>query len=146
MTLLATPAEVIELSFIQDEVTPMYTGVILDTFIKAAEERFIKPLISPPLYKAVYADPVTFAALIEEIKPCLAYYSKLLSLNDFLYSEDANFKDLSSDAKKQLLKSTQNIAVALAKSLIAYIKTNHPTIYVAPTKKRVAGLLLITNH
>jgi hypothetical protein len=142
MTLLATPAEVIELSFIQDETTPMYTGVILDTFIKAAEVLFILPLIGTSLYNAVYTDPVTFAALIGEIKPCLAYYSKLLSLNDFLYSEDTNFKDLSSDAKKQLLKSTQNIADALANSLINYIKTNHPKIYIAPTKKRVAGLLI----
>lgn len=143
MTLLMTPAEVVTLSFIQPEVTPMRPGVILDTVIKAAEVQFIKPLISPSLFNAVYADPVAHASLIEEIKPCLAYYSKLLAFNEFMLSEDADFINLSADARQSLLRSIQNIADANAKALLDYIKTNHPTLYIPPQKKRVAGLLLI---
>jgi hypothetical protein len=143
MTLLMTPAEVVTLSFIQPEVTPMRPAVILDAVIKAAEEQFIKPLITASLYNAIYAAPVTYASLIDQIKPCLAYYTKLLTFNEFMLSEDANFVNLSADARQELLKSIHNIAKANAKTLLEYVKANYPLQYTAPLKKRVAGLLLI---
>jgi hypothetical protein len=143
MTLLITPTEVVNLAFIQPEVTPMRPAVILDAVIRAAEEQFIKALITPSLYNAIYAAPLNYASLIEQIKPCLAYYTKLLTFNEFMLSEDANFVNLSADARQSLLKSIQNIADANAKALLDYIKTNHPLQYTAPLKKRVAGLLLI---
>jgi len=72
MANLISEAEVIELAF-ERKVEP---GKIPENVIAAAQVKHVKPILGEDFYEVVVADLTTYATLITQIKPMLAYFVK----------------------------------------------------------------------
>ena len=78
---LITPSEVVSIAYIT-EIDP---SMVKTEIILAAETRFIKPILTPPLYNEVINNIINYQLLIVNyIQPCLAFYVKYTMMNQQL--------------------------------------------------------------
>jgi hypothetical protein len=135
-TLLITAQEVIDLSF--SERTNFKAAKIRDNIISAAQEEWIRPVLSDGFYYKLLATTGTLdeshTELLENyVKPCLAFYVKYLALPDIenpttnkgsqeLYSE--NSKGVSEKEKATKRNGAKDIGDTLAGVLKRFIENN----------------------
>lgn len=78
---LATKTELIELAF-----TRRITESRIPTdYLEIAQHKYIRPVLTKDLYDDVVANPASYAALLEYIKPVMAWYVRYLMLPELRF-------------------------------------------------------------
>lgn len=156
---LITPSEVIALAYI----TELDPAMIKPEVINTAEKKYIKPILSTPLYEDVVTNPTHYSLLITNyIQPCLAFYVKYTMMNQQLletsqYTPGVNPslspvlveistavllpKEHRRDAILEVLKIAQHKEALLYEFVI----TQNYSLYETPTSRRISGFRISLN-
>ena len=156
---LITPSEVITLAY----VTEIDPSMIKTEIIMTAEQNFIKPVLSTPLYNDVVNNPVNYQLLIVNyIQPCLAFFVKFSMLNQQLLETsqytpgvDPNLSPvlveittavlLPKDHRRETIQEVLTIARQKQTQLYEYIITQNFTLYETPSSRRISGFRVSMN-
>jgi hypothetical protein len=156
---LITPSEIISLAYI----TELDPGMIKEEVISTTEHKFIKPILSTPLYTDVQANPQRYHTLIEQyIKPCLAFYVKysvmnqqLLETSQYTPGIDPALSPVLVEISTAVLLPKEHRRDAIREVLILakykealmyeYIITQNYTLYEKPTTRRISGFRVSLN-
>ena len=133
--MLITAAQVIEMSFSNASTDP---SLIKSQYIRAAQARFIRPLIGDDMYDELVAEKdanvytgLNLTLIETYLQPALAFYVKLLCLADMrlnttsqgLMINNSEFANSGNrEDKADLAASTRDIADTLLNEAIKYIE------------------------
>jgi hypothetical protein len=130
---LMTSSEVISTAFNRTVATTQ----IKASDIEAAEWEYIRPILTENLYNEVIANTSTYSTLISTyIKPCLAYYTKSLIINDFMVDmsdrglnqlQNTDAQPASGQLRSDLKEDTIKKAKILADKLLDYVQQRYFT-------------------
>ncbi len=153
--ILITDTEVISKAYI----TIVDKSFIKDEIIDVAQRTYIKPVLGVALFEDVLQNPSNYTTLINDyISPCLAFFIKYLLYSQQIFAS-AEYSDpdpiqadtfvspeiaanIDTNMHYMAIKDILFIARQKEKILIDYLTNNPPTLYEAPTKKRISGFLL----
>lgn len=106
-----------------------------DSDIEIAEFKYIRPVLTENLYNAVVADTSTYSTLITTyVKPCLAYYVKLITLEGFYtelsdrginHLQGQNTQTVSSQARSDFKEEILLKARALEEKMLDYVNEQY---------------------
>jgi len=158
MTLI-TSTEVISLAYI----TELDPTMIKDEVIVTAERKYIRPILSAPLYEDVLANQQQYSTLIDQyVKPCLAFYVKfsmmnqqLLETSQYTPGADPSLSPvlveistavlLPKDHRRDALREVLLIAKYKEALLYEYVISQNYTLYEKPNSRRINGFRISMN-
>ncbi len=156
---LITSTEVISIAYI----TELDPTMIKDEIIATAERKYIRPILSVPLYEDVIANQQQYSTLIEQyVKPCLAFYVKFSMMNQQLIEtsqytpgadpslspvlvEISTAVLLPKDHRRDALREVLLIAKYKEALLYEYIVTQNYSLYEKPNSRRISGFRISMN-
>lgn len=156
---LITPTEVISIAY-ATELDPL---LIKPEIILAAETRFIKPILSTPLYNDIKTNPSLYINLINNhIKPCLAFFVKFWIMNQQLLEtsqytpgadpllapvlvEITTAVLLPKDHRRDAIREVYTIAQHKASQLYEYLITQNYSLYEKPAARIISGFRISMN-
>lgn len=156
---LITSTEVISIAYI----TELDPTMIKDEIIATAERKYIRPILSVPLYEDVVANQQQYSTLIEQyVKPCLAFYVKFSMMNQQLIEtsqytpgadpslspvlvEISTAVLLPKDHRRDALREVLLIAKYKEALLYEYIVTQNYSLYEKPNSRRISGFRISMN-
>ena len=157
--LLITPSEVISLAYI----TELDPSMIKPEVIHTCELKYIKPILSAPLYEDVINDIINYQLLIiNYIQPCLAFYVKysimnqqLLETSQYTPGSDPNLSpvlvevstvvQLPGQHRRDALREVLVIAKYWEVLLYEYVITQNYSLYEKPPSRIIAGFRISKN-
>ena len=156
---LITATETIAIAYI----TELDPTMIKDEIIVTAERKYIRPILSAPLYEDVVANQQQYSTLIDQyVKPCLAFYVKfsmmnqqLLETSQYTPGADPNLSPvlveistavlLPKDHRRDALHEVLLIAKYKEALLYEFIVTQNYTLYEKPNSRRINGFRISMN-
>ena len=156
---LITQSEVVTLAYIT-EIDP---SMIKPEVITTAETKYIKPILTTPLYNDILSNIDHYALIINHyIKPCLAFYVKYTMMNQQLletsqYTPGANpglspvlveistAVLLSKDHRRDAIREVLQIAQHKQALLYEFIITQNYSLYETPSSRRISGFRISNN-
>ncbi|TSA28899.1 MAG: hypothetical protein D4R67_02975 [Bacteroidetes bacterium] len=156
---LISPQEVIQLAYI----TELDPSMIKSEVIHTCELKYIKPILSPPLYEDVISNIPHYSFLISDyIQPCLAFYVKysimnqqLLETSQYTPGSDPNLSpvlvevstvvQLPGQHRRDALREVLVIARYWETLLYEYVITQNYSLYERPPARIVAGFRISKN-
>jgi hypothetical protein len=156
---LITPSEVVSIAYIT-EIDP---SMVKLEIILAAETRFIKPVLTPPLYNDVINNIINYQLLIANyIKPCLAFYVKytmmnqqLLETSQYTPGTDPSLSPvlveittavlLPKDHRRDAILEVLKIAQHKEALLYEFVITQNYSLYETPSSRRISGFRISMN-
>lgn len=134
---LITPAEVNAIAF-----SPQIdSALILDEIISAAEESFIIPAITQPVYNDLSVNPGMYSTLVQEyIKPYLAFCVKLLLYNQYL-TGTGTFT-IPTQQRWDVIQEITVISKAKKNLLVKYLSASAYPLFKAASSRRITGFLI----
>jgi hypothetical protein len=156
---LITPTEVVSIAYIT-EIDP---SMVKPEFITTAEKKFIKPVLSTPLYNDVINNTINYQLLIiNYIKPCLAFYVKytmmnqqLLETSQYTPGTDPSLSPvlveittavmLPRDHRRDAILEVLKIAQHKEALLYEFVITQNYTLYETPSSRRISGFRISLN-
>ena len=156
---LITSTEVISIAYI----TELDPTMIKDEIIATAERKYIRPILSVPLYEDVVANQQQYSTLIEQyVKPCLAFYVKfsmmnrqLIETSQYTPGADPSLSPvlveistavlLPKDHRRDALREVLLIAKYKEALLYEYIVTQNYSLYEKPNSRRISGFRISMN-
>ena len=135
---LITSAQVVALAYLP-AIDP---ALILIDVIKAAEARYIVPVLTLPLYNDVIANPGKYTTLITDyIMPCLAFYVKYINYNQQPETY-VDISTISTELRHDVLRDIFSVARVKEKLMNSYIVSQDYSLYVPPKSRRVNGFIV----
>ena len=156
---LITPSDVISLAYI----TELDPSMIKPEVIQTCELKYIKPILSPPLYEDITTNIPNYSFLIlNYIKPCLAFYVKhavmnqqLLETSQYTPGADPNLSpvlvevstvvQLPGQHRRDALREVLVIAKYKEALLYEYVITQNYSLYEKPPSRIIAGFRVNIN-
>jgi len=156
---LITPTEIIAIAYIT-EIDP---SMIKSEVIQTCETKYIKPILSAPLYNYLLNNPTQYTTLIANyIKPCLSFYVKysimnqqLLETSQYTPGTDPNLSPVLVEVSTVVQLPVQHRRDALREVLLIarykeallheYVITQNYTLYERPPSKIIAGFRITQN-
>jgi len=156
---LITPAEVISLAYI----TELDPSMIKEEVIHTCELKYIRPILSIPLYEDILLNIPNYSFLIENyIQPCLAFYVKysimnqqLLETSQYTQGSDPNLSpvlvevstvvQLPAQHRRDALREILLIAKYKEALLYEYIISQNYSLYERPPARLVSGFRICNN-
>jgi len=156
---LITPTEVISLAYI----TELDPSMIKPEVIHTCELKYIKPILSPPLYEDVKNNIPNYLFLILNfIKPCLAFYVKysvmnqqLLETSQYTPGTDPNLSpvlvevstvvQLPGQHRRDAIREVLVMAKYWEALLYEYVITQNYSLYEKPSSRIIAGFRIRKN-
>ena len=123
--------------------SPDLDSKVTDAFIAAAEDKYLIPVLTKPLYDDIIANPATYNVLTEKyIAPCLIDFTRLLLFNQYL--SDNSTLSVSDQLRRDTLHDLSSSANFKLKLLADHLKTGIYHLYIAPvvSKRKISGFLI----
>ena len=123
--------------------SPDLDSKVTDAFIAAAEDKYLIPVLTKPLYDDIIANPATYNVLTEKyIAPCLIDFTRLLLYNQYL--SDNSTLSVSDQLRRDTLHDLSSSAYFKLKLLADHLKTGIYHLYIAPvaSKRKISGFLI----
>ena len=156
---LITSSEVIQLAYI----TELDPSMIKPEVIQTCQLKYIKPILSPPLYEDIISNIINYQLLIiNYINPCLAFYVKhslmnqqLLETSQYTPGTDPNLSpvlvevstvvQLPGQHRRDALREVLVIAKYKEALLYEYVITQNYSLYEKPPSRIIAGFRININ-
>ncbi len=156
---LITSTEVISIAYI----TELDPTMIKDEIVLTAERKYIRPILSAPLYEDVVSNQQQYSTLIEQyVKPCLAFFVKfsmmnqqLLETSQYTPGTDPSLSPvlveistavlLPKDHRRDALREVLLLAKYKEVLLYEYVISQNYTLYEKPNSRRINGFRISMN-
>jgi len=156
---LISPTEVISLAYI----TELDPSMVKPKVIHTCELKYIKPILSPPLFEDVKTNIHNYSFLISEyIQPCLAFYVKysimnqqLLETSQYTPGIDPNVSpvlvevstvvQLPGQHRRDAIREVLVMAKYWEALLYEYVITQNYSLYEKPPSRIIAGFRIRKN-